>query len=56
MFTTTSFAPPAGGQLAFMRNLRRAGAKYLTARGLSRPAVNWAAVKDIQRRAKAEST
>jgi hypothetical protein len=39
-----------------MRNLRRAGAKYLTARGLSRPAVNWAAVKDIQRRAKAEST
>jgi hypothetical protein len=39
--------------VAFMRNLRASAQKYLDKRGLARPAVDWAAVKEIQRRASA---
>jgi hypothetical protein len=54
MFQSTKFDAPA--KLAFVQFLRSNSAsaqKYLDKRGLARPAVNWAAVKEIQRRAKA---
>jgi len=54
VFQSTNFDAPA--KLAFVQFLRSTSAsaqKYLDKRGLARPAVNWAAVKEIQRRAKA---
>ena len=54
IFRSTRFDAPA--KLAFVQFLRSNSAsaqKYLDKRGLARPAVNWAAVKEIQRRAKA---
>jgi hypothetical protein len=53
VFRTTAFGAPA--KLAFVQFLRSNSAsaqKYLDKRGLKRPAVNWVAVKEIQRRAK----
>lgn len=54
VFRSQSFQPPSKlAVLDFVRNARRSAQKYLDKRGLSRPAVNWAAIKEIQRRAKA---
>jgi hypothetical protein len=53
VFQSTKFDAPA--KLAFVQFLRSnstAAQKYLDKRGLPRPAVNWSAVKEIQRRAK----
>ena len=45
-------APSRAAVVFFVRNLRRSAQKYLDKRGLARPEVNWAAVKQIQRRAR----
>ncbi|OBF34238.1 hypothetical protein A5724_16935 [Mycobacterium sp. ACS1612] len=53
VFQSTHFDAPS--KLAFLQFLRSNNAsaqKYLDKRGLKRPAVNWAAVKEIQRRVK----
>ena len=44
--------PPKLGVMSFVRNLRRSAQKYLDKRGLTRPQVNWAAIKEVQRRIK----
>lgn len=52
-FVTTSFArPPRAGVIGFARDLSRSADRYLSRRGLERPVVNWAAIKEIQRRAR----
>jgi hypothetical protein len=38
--------------MSFVGNLRRSAQKYLDKRGLARPQVNWAAIKEVQRRIK----
>jgi hypothetical protein len=53
VFQSAHFDAPS--KLAFVQFLKGAGAsaqKYLDKRGLERPPVNWAAVKEVQRRAK----
>jgi hypothetical protein len=53
VFQSTKFDPPS--RLAFVHFLSSTGAaaqKYLDTRGLTRPEVNWAAVKELKRRAK----
>jgi hypothetical protein len=51
MFQSTGFdAPPKLAFLSFVKGARTSAQKYLDRRGLQRPAVNWAAVKEIQRR------
>jgi hypothetical protein len=52
VFESTSFDPPKFALIAFVRNVRTSAQKYLDKRGLDRPAVNWDAVKELQRRAK----
>jgi hypothetical protein len=53
VFVVEDFQPPSKlAFLSFIGGARRAGNKYLEKRGLKRPEVNWAAVKEIQRRAK----
>ena len=53
VFRTEGFSPPSKlAALDFVRNARRAAQKYLDKRDLPRPTVNWAAIKEIQRRAK----
>lgn len=44
--------PPKLGVMSFVGNLRRSAQKYLDKRGLARPQVNWAAIKEVQRRIK----
>lgn len=52
VFRTKSFEPPSKlAILDFVRNARRSARKYLDKRGLAPPEVNWAAIKEIQRRA-----
>jgi len=54
VFQSMNFDAPS--KLAFVEFLRANSAaahKYLDKRGLKRPPVNWSAVKEIQRRAKA---
>jgi hypothetical protein len=54
VFQSTKFDAPS--KLAFIQFLKSnsaAAQKYLDKRGLKRPPVNWAAVKEIQRRVKA---
>lgn len=54
VFQSTNFnAPSKLAFVEFLRANRAAAHKYLDKRGLKRPPVNWAAVKEIQRRAKA---
>ena len=56
VFATTAFnAPGKLAMLSFLKGVRVAGQKYLDKRGLGRPQVNWAAVKEIARRAKADN-
>ncbi len=53
VFQSTHFDAPS--KLAFVHFLRgtsQAGQRYLDKRGLERPEVNWAAVKELQRRVK----
>jgi hypothetical protein len=53
VFLVDSFQPPSKLMfLSFIGGARRSGNTYLEKRGLDRPPVNWAAIKDIQRRAK----
>jgi hypothetical protein len=53
IFVVENFQPPSRLIfLSFIGGARRAGKKYLEKRGLKRPEVNWAAIKEIQRRAK----
>ena len=53
VFCSERFDPPSKLALVdFIRNCRRSAQKYLDKRGLNRPAVNWAAIKEIQRRTK----
>jgi hypothetical protein len=55
-FVVGDFQPPSKlAFLSFIRGARRAANKYLERRGLKRPEVNWAAVKEIQRRARTAS-
>jgi hypothetical protein len=57
IFRTESFTPPSKlAVLDFIRNASRSAQKYLDKRGLPRPQVNWAEVKEVQRRAKAART
>jgi hypothetical protein len=52
VFVSKAFTPRSRVQLvSFLRSARTSAQKYLDTRGLLRPAVNWAAVKEIQRRA-----
>ena len=54
VFQSTRFDAPS--RLAFVQFLRGTSAsaqKYLDKRGMQRPPINWAAVKEVQRRAKA---
>jgi hypothetical protein len=54
IFRSEHFQPPSRlAVVDFVRNARRSAQRYLDKRGLARPTVNWAAIKDIQRRAKA---
>ena len=51
VFVSTKFNPPSRtGLFGFMRSLHVSAQKYLDKRGLERPAVNWAAIKEIKRR------
>ena len=53
IFCSEAFDPPS--RLAFVdfiRGTRTSGQKYLDKRDLDRPKVDWAAVKEVQRRAK----
>lgn len=53
IFRSENFQPPSRlAVLDFVRNARKSAQRYLDKRGLPRPEVNWAAIKDIQRRAK----
>jgi hypothetical protein len=55
VFQSTNFDAPS--KLAFIQFVRRNSAaahKYLDKRGIKRPQVNWSAVKEIQRRVKAQ--
>lgn len=53
VFCSRSFQPPSRlAMVDFVRNTRRSAQRYLDKRSLARPAVNWAAVKEIQRRAR----
>lgn len=52
VFVSTRFdAPSKLAMLYFIRNARNSGQKYLDKRGLSRPEVDWVAIKEAQRRA-----
>jgi hypothetical protein len=52
-FVIDDFQPPSKlAFLSFIGGVRKSGKKYLERRGLERPPVNWAAIKEIERRAK----
>lgn len=52
VFVSEMFTPPSRLQMvSFLRSTHTSGRKYLDNRGLARPRVNWAAVKEIRRRA-----
>jgi len=56
VFASTAFnAPSKLALLSFIKGVRTAAQKYLDKRGLDRPDVDWAAVKEVQRRAKAKN-
>lgn len=53
IFRTGSFTPPSKlAVVTFVRSMRGSAQKYLDKRGLTRPQVNWSAIKETQRRAK----
>jgi hypothetical protein len=52
-FVSTAFTAPSRlGPIAMVRNANASARRYLARRGLGRPAVDWAAVKEISRRAR----
>ncbi len=54
VFISSAFTPPSNMVVALWRaakSNRAAGNRYLDKRGLERPQVNWAAIKEIHRRA-----
>jgi hypothetical protein len=52
VFVSAAFTPRSRLQMVkFLRGAHSSAQKYLDKRGLMRPAVNWTAVKEIQRRA-----
>jgi hypothetical protein len=54
VFQSANFdAPSKLAFIQFLASTRTAGQKYLDKRGLQRPAINWSAVKEIQRRGRA---
>jgi hypothetical protein len=54
VFQSTNFdAPSKLALVQFLRSTSASAQKYLDKRGLERPPVKWAAVKEVQRRAKA---
>ena len=56
VFASTAFnAPSKLALLSFIKGVRTAAQKYLDKLGLDRPDVDWAAVKEVQRRAKAKN-
>lgn len=57
VFISQAFTTQSASQMvSFLRNIHRSGQKYLDTRGLPRPAVNWASVKEIRRRAAEQRT
>jgi hypothetical protein len=51
MFVSTSFDPPSKlAVLSFVKGARASGQKYLDRRGLQRPQVDWAPIKEISAR------
>jgi hypothetical protein len=57
VFVSKAFAPRSRVQMvSFLRNTQISAQKYLDTRGLLRPAVNWTAVKEVQRRAAQQRT
>ena len=56
VFVSTAFnAPSRLAMLVFLKGTRVSAQKYLDKRGLKRPEVDWAVVKEIQRRVKAKN-
>lgn len=52
VFAAEHFTPKSRWHMvSFLRRIHTSGQKYLDRRGLRRPAVNWAALSDIRRRA-----
>ncbi len=55
IFITTAFKPPPRGKLKsrwqMAMAMRRASRRYLAARSVRRPRVNWAAIKTLQQQA-----
>ncbi|KWX67277.1 hypothetical protein [Mycobacterium sp. NAZ190054] len=52
VFASEAFTPQSRLQLvSFLRGAHTSAQKYLDRRGLARPAVNWASVKEIRHRA-----
>jgi hypothetical protein len=54
-FISSAFTPPSRMMVMFWRAARTnraAGNRYLARRGLQRPQVNWAAIKEMHRRAR----
>ncbi len=57
VFVSEAFTPQSRLQMVkFLRGTQTSGQKYLDKRGLMRPAVNWTAIKEIQRRAAQQRT
>jgi hypothetical protein len=60
VFISEKFTPQSRWQavsfLSFLKGARTAAQKYLDKRGLTRPAVNWAAVEELRRRAVQQRT
>jgi hypothetical protein len=59
VFTSTAFTPPSGMLITFWRlskNGRAAAKRYLDKRGLPPPVVNWGAIDELWRRARAGRT
>ena len=57
VFVSTAFSPPFKLQVfSFLKATGVSAQKYLDKRGLKRPAVNWVAAKEIQRRVKANNS
>jgi hypothetical protein len=56
VFRSARFDPPSRlAFIAFVKNARSAAKKYLERRNLSRPEVNWSAIKEITRRSRSQA-
>jgi hypothetical protein len=55
IFISTAFTPPSpegfSSRWQMAKAMRRSSRRYLAARGMSRPKVNWTVIKSMQRRA-----